>query len=550
MRKTIFLLLLSLSVYGIVNIKAQVRIGSDNPPHPAAVLDLTPDTEDAAGGFLLPRVHLDSVKHNGVFGSGVTLKRGLVVYNLNEDDDINRPKEGVYCYNGEKWLLISGNFQPEAVPLLTWYNTETGKNFIRNNCEVRDTGSVVPYIVPAIRHTSIISQADADAKALSEASVNGQAYANVHGKCIPISDTRADFSISITPLDKVLWLGRNGELGELRDITIRADSVEVDASGYKMEYVWYLKDEEQDYTVITDSPALTIPVEQQDKITRGKVYKLFCAVRVGENPVYETNLVDAGKVVYGIGAWIGHEKWLNVANANVGGDQSLTLDDQLVEDLSAYNHKVMGDRFQWGRVSDGHELMNSETYPNSIPWSKINNEGIPTIDAMGKFALGGGDWREYPSDMTSNELRKKWYWRTMEDPNVGVDPCSPAMDGFPGEWFVMTRPQWDSILANNHTELVRGVAIYPNGDSNNASFYLPMGSYRSGIDGHELKDIDGLKVEGTGLWLNSLTTDQSLEKAVRLYLDSTSSLSGIDSLNNGAVDGFRADGFPVRCVSE
>lgn len=185
MKKTIFLFLLSLSVYGVVNVKAQVRIGSDNAPHPAAVLDLNPDnTADAKGGFLLPRIRLDSLKDTGVFGVDVTLERGLMVYNQNEDNDIDRPEEGVYCYNGEEWLLISGNFEV-PVPVLTWYNTEVSKNFNRANCGADSTGSVVPYIVPAIQHTSTVSQSRANTNALYEASTKGQAHANANGICIP-----------------------------------------------------------------------------------------------------------------------------------------------------------------------------------------------------------------------------------------------------------------------------------------------------------------------------------------------------------------------------
>ena len=548
MRKTIFLFFLSLSVYGVVNVKAQVRIGNDSAPHPAAVLDLNPcNTADAKGGFLLPRVRLYSVEDTGVFGAGVTPERGLVVYNRNEDNDIDRPEEGVYCYNGEEWILISGNFQA-PVPALTWYNTEVSKNFNRDNCGAGYIGSVVPYIVPAMQHPSTVSQARANTNALYEASTNGQAHADTVGVCIPIpySDTGDSFSIEMMP--KTLWLGRDGELGEEWTVTFPPG---LDLSGYLVEYVWYFKDDtetqQEVVSVVTTRPVLQIPVVKQDEIKRGKVYKLSCSVHVGRN--YETDTVDAGKVVYGTGAWIGPGEWLNVANANVGGDQSIPLFEQLAKDhWSAYNREVMGDRFQWGRDADResenvrHELIDSETYPDNIPGDKINDQGTPTGDAYGKFALSGTyDWRSYPNDMSTNELRKKWYWRTMEEPDIGVDPCSPAMDIIPGKWFVMTLPQWDSIRANNRvawmeTDYANGVAIYPNRDSTNISFYLPTGPSRSGADGRSSANTSW----HADLWLNSYNDSVT---AIRLRWEK----GAIDGIKN---DTSRADGLPIRCVSE
>lgn len=476
MRKVFFLFLLSLSVCVAVNIKAQVRIGGDNAPHLSAVLDLNPsDTADAKGGVLLPRVRLDSVEDSAVFGATVTLERGLVVYNLN-GNEAGRPPEGVYCYDGEEWLLIGG-------------------------AGAKDEGGELDYQGPG-------------------------------------------FLISTTP--KVLWLGRDGELGEQWDVIMP------DLSGYAVKYVWYFVDTvtQQEVTsyVVTNRPALQIPIGQQDEIKRGKVYRLFCAVRVGKNN-YETERVDAGKVVYGTGAWIGQEEWLNVANANVGGDQSLTLQQQLSEDhMSAYNRKVMGDRFQWGRSPDGHEIAGSESLNEIVPVSMLDPiTGQAKDKYIGKFitADGGGDWRLYPTGMPTNELRKNWYWRTMEEPDTGVDPCSPAMGTISGEWFVMTRSQWNLIRENNRlawlsTVNVRGVAVYP-GNSDNPSFYIPMGNSRMHTGSFFPSNWDSNSWY-TCLWLNSLLTD--LTKADMLEWSSSGSEWDVSQPH------YRIDGAPIRCVSK
>ena len=494
MEKKFFLFLLSLCVCGVVNVKAQVRIGGDNAPHPAAVLDLNPgNTADAKGGLLFPRVSLASVEDSVLFGT-TGLVPGLVVYNTNEGDtDIGYLVKGLYVWDGREWLFISGGS-------------------LKGN--------------------------------LKEPMYSG-----------------ALFEISVTPPTNV-WLGRDGKSGPLVDIHTTAGKDLPDLSGHKVKYTWYFKEDTVSESiagvVTTSEPRPRIPDVQESQVIKGRIYFLYCEMNLLG---FTTSQTYIGKAVYGIGAWIGPGQWLNVANANVGGDQSLTLNEQWAENHwrdSVINRNIMGDRFQWGRSPDGHERMDSETYPGVIPQIKIANNGNPVTDASGKFALGGNnEWREYPDRMimlesngevnadSTNSLRKPWYWRTMED-SVGVDPCSLAMDGFPGEWFVMTQPQWDSIRTYNRlewldTERVGGVAIYPNPnkDSNIISFYLPIGGVRSSTNG----SVDSATAGNANLWLNSVN-DRSLKTAVRI-----SASSG--TLDDGVMDvDFRAIGYPIRCVSK
>jgi hypothetical protein len=65
----------------------------------------------------------------------------------------------------------------------TFKNTVRSQAFTRNNCAAGGTPSSVTYTVPAGKHTSLISQADADAKALNDINANGQAYANTNATC-------------------------------------------------------------------------------------------------------------------------------------------------------------------------------------------------------------------------------------------------------------------------------------------------------------------------------------------------------------------------------
>lgn len=67
----------------------------------------------------------------------------------------------------------------------TWYNAVKSGTFTRNNCPAGYFGSTVTYTVNQGVYSSVISQADADQKALNDVNVNGQAYANTTGTCTP-----------------------------------------------------------------------------------------------------------------------------------------------------------------------------------------------------------------------------------------------------------------------------------------------------------------------------------------------------------------------------
>lgn len=485
MEKKFFLFLLSLCVCGVVNVKAQVRIGGDNAPHPAAVLDLNPgNTADAKGGLLFPRVSLASVEDTVLFGAGIGLIPGLVVYNTNEaDTEIGFLVKGLYVWQGQEWLYLGG-----------------------------ESLKTLPY--------------------------GGSPF-------------------KILEEYRLLWFGRDGKLEVPVDLSIP------DLSEYKAKYTWHFKDQSGNEVgvITTSTPSLRLPDNQEGQVLEGKVYRLYCEVSLVGFKTAETYIGDA---VYGIGAWIGPGEWLNVANANVGANQSLSLWEQLSEDhRSAYNRTVMGDRFQWGRLPDGHERMDSETYGRIVPKNELDDKGTPTGDAYGKFVAvhrGEGEWREYPDGMTyynsdesinvdaTNPMRSGWYWRTMENATLGVDPCSPAMDGFPGKWFVMTESQWNLIRANNRVGeldmgIARGIAIYPNKNSKedvvDISFYFPIGSFRDYFGGDNPRGVYDGTLRYTGLWLNSYGS--SLTKA-RVMIASSDG----DTVS----DAYRSYGYPIRCVSE
>ena len=70
----------------------------------------------------------------------------------------------------------------EAKPV--FYNIKMVQAFTKDDCMANQHGTVVLYTVPERRYSSLISQEDADAKALEDINLNGQDYANLNGECI------------------------------------------------------------------------------------------------------------------------------------------------------------------------------------------------------------------------------------------------------------------------------------------------------------------------------------------------------------------------------
>jgi len=107
------MVLLLLIVLGTANVKAQVRIGGNIPPNPAAALDLNAAEGTTAGtkGLALPRVTLGS---STATLDGTTANiTGMLVYNIG-----GSLSSGVYYWGGSNWVLTSsgGNAVMDATP--------------------------------------------------------------------------------------------------------------------------------------------------------------------------------------------------------------------------------------------------------------------------------------------------------------------------------------------------------------------------------------------------------------------------------------------------
>ncbi|GHT49761.1 hypothetical protein FACS189440_16020 [Bacteroidia bacterium] len=103
MKKMIFLML-TLIVLGAASVNAQVRIGGETGPNPAAILDLNAVDASTNGklGVALPRVTLISL--GSPLEEGKKPDKGTMVYNV-----AGTFAQGAYVWDGVKWSAVKGS---------------------------------------------------------------------------------------------------------------------------------------------------------------------------------------------------------------------------------------------------------------------------------------------------------------------------------------------------------------------------------------------------------------------------------------------------------
>jgi len=129
--------MLFLVVFGAANLNSQVRIGGDEMPYAAVVLDLNEDdTNTGTKGLALPRVNFST--NTAQITSGVANLTGMLVYNTNTTLGV-----GVYYWDAAKWVKISdGSFvEVDGIVGNEVTNATTGGGLVRAG-----SGTVVdPY---------------------------------------------------------------------------------------------------------------------------------------------------------------------------------------------------------------------------------------------------------------------------------------------------------------------------------------------------------------------------------------------------------------------
>ena len=89
---------------GAASVKAQVRIGGNTPPDPAAALDLNAAEGTTTGtkGLALPRVTLGS--NTATLDGSTANITGMLVYNTG-----GNLSAGMYYWDGSEWIMTNGD---------------------------------------------------------------------------------------------------------------------------------------------------------------------------------------------------------------------------------------------------------------------------------------------------------------------------------------------------------------------------------------------------------------------------------------------------------
>lgn len=100
---------------------------------------------------------------------------------LNRLTDIKDEKGNIVRHVSYNYGLGSAVVSPSTL----FYSEEESESFTKNDgCPEGGTPTSVTYVVPNGKYISALSQQDADNKAVTDLSSNGQNYANIHGLCL------------------------------------------------------------------------------------------------------------------------------------------------------------------------------------------------------------------------------------------------------------------------------------------------------------------------------------------------------------------------------
>lgn len=120
--------------------------------------------------------------------------------------DNNNRLESIRNSQGE----ILNNYDYKYYNQKKYTNNSASKVFTKNNC-TDGFGSSVTLTVPAGKYNSLISQADADSKALNELNSTGQNFANSNGVCCSISTSNSSLAFNSGNSSNTISISSNSD---------------------------------------------------------------------------------------------------------------------------------------------------------------------------------------------------------------------------------------------------------------------------------------------------------------------------------------------------
>jgi hypothetical protein len=188
-------------------------------------------------------------------------------------------------------------------------------------------------------------------------------------------------------------------------------------------------------------------------------------------------------------------KWLD---RNIGA----TAAPESVSDYHAF-----GDLYQWGRLSDGHQLI-TRVGPNDADMSAVNGttstKSSTDVPGIGQFITGGTDWRSPQND---------GLWQFSDQVN---NPC-------PMGWRIPSRDEWNA----------EGISSLPDGFTKLKLTYTGRRSTKGAL---QLNTTNG------AYWTSTTTLDPTAGSvSYGIQMDATTYTADIATRNFG---------FGCRCIKE
>ena len=247
--------------------------------------------------------------------------------------------------------------------------------------------------------------------------------------------------------------------------------------------------------------------------------------------------------------------WLTFMCYNLGAKDMSITEQMNYTTTSTADSTVYGNLYQWGRIADGHQFRNSQSYLTNGTGSQSSPVADANLDANGQVK---STFTAYGKFIKNNVSPKDWH--VTRNDNLWDFSIYPSNNPCPEGWRVPTQTevlsiingdtiQVNSILAAGYTATsgnkwvwsntpTPGCLITPSG-SNAPTLFLPAAGVRNADD----SSLTGLGLAGVGLggyyWWS---TPRAGGYTNRLQFTNSGMQMNWDS--------FRANGFSVRCVTE
>ncbi|MDR0742940.1 MAG: hypothetical protein LBF05_01085, partial [Tannerella sp.] len=202
----------------------------------------------------------------------------------------------------------------------------------------------------------------------------------------------------------------------------------------------------------------------------------YCAI--SNNTTRAIVYSNVAEIALGCGAKTFDGGWLSFMCYNLGADSNLSMDEQMAYSTTLdTDATVMGDLYQWGRMTDGHEKRTSERTTTLA----TNIEATEPAEVIGKFIADGSTehWLTGISDILLNSATK-----------TSNDPC-PEGWRIPGHQKIyntvstsgVNHYSYPGIYVNTFTWNSTGTPGMKLSTQGTTTLFLPAGGNRNKING-------------------------------------------------------------------